>query len=371
MFELIDVIILIGISQGLFLMLTILRIPQANKRANSILALLIGIATYMLIGRFLMVRFLTKPIFFYTWIFDVPLYLFGPLVYLYTKRLLFQNKERQKFSKWHFLPALLFIVLTLTLFVVFNPDTYYAAFIAGKLKLMVNTVLITAIVSNFVYLIGSFWLLKRFKRASKQSFSFDQNPANYLTYFLIAITAILAMWTLSYVNSSLLDRPSNIITYDLVWALIPVFIFVIGYYSLKQPDLFRVVPEKESKIQKKRLTEMESTFLKEKLDQLMTQEKLYMESDLTLVDVSKKLNTSSNNLSWLLNNVYKTTFYDFINRHRVEEFLKKVENQEHLQHTILALSLDVGFKSKSTFNKAFKLTMQDTPSNYIKKHRAA
>ena len=65
------------------------------------------------------------------------------------------------------------------------------------------------------------------------------------------------------------------------------------------------------------------------------------------------------------------TFYDFINHYRVKEFVKKVENQEHLKHTILALSMDVGFNSKSTFNKAFKDTMQDTPSNYIKKHRAA
>ena len=83
------------------------------------------------------------------------------------------------------------------------------------------------------------------------------------------------------------------------------------------------------------------------------------------------LQTSTNNVSWLLNNVYETTFYDFVNRYRVEEFVQKVENNEHLRHTILALSLDVGFNSKSTFNKAFKLHKQDTPSNFIKKHHAA
>lgn len=103
----------------------------------------------------------------------------------------------------------------------------------------------------------------------------------------------------------------------------------------------------------------------------MTNEKIFLQSDLTLADVAEMLQTSTNNVSWLLNQVYKTTFYDFINQYRVKEFVKKVENQEHLKHTILALSMDVGFNSKSTFNKAFKDTMQDTPSNYIKKHRAA
>ena len=73
----------------------------------------------------------------------------------------------------------------------------------------------------------------------------------------------------------------------------------------------------------------------------------------------------------MLNNTYQTTFYDFINGYRVMEFVKKVVNEEHIQHTILALSMDVGFNSKSTFNKAFKSKMNETPSNFIKKHRAA
>ncbi|MBX2828156.1 MAG: helix-turn-helix domain-containing protein [Flavobacteriaceae bacterium] len=371
MFELIDVIIFIGISQGIFLMLTILRIPQANKRANAILALLIGIATHMLIGRVLMVRFLTKATFFYSWIFDVPLYLFGPLLFLYTRRLLFQNKLSKKSLLLHFMPGALFLILTITLFIIYNPDTYYEAYLKGTFTWIFNAIFISAIGSNLFYLIKSFGILRKFKKASRNSFSFDQSPVNYLTYFLSAITLIIVVWALGFVNNSVFDQFFNFFTYDLVWAVIPAFIFVIGYYSLKQPDLFRVVPEKEAKVQKKRLTEGEASLLQNKLDVLMREEKIYLESELTLTDVSKRLHTSSNNLSWLLNNVYQTTFYDFINSHRINEFLQKVKNQEHLQHTILALSLDVGFKSKSTFNKAFKLTMNDTPSNYIKKHRAA
>jgi AraC-like DNA-binding protein len=153
---------------------------------------------------------------------------------------------------------------------------------------------------------------------------------------------------------------------------IPVFIYVIGYFSLKQPELFRIKEETEKNtFKKKRLPEPEALLLQKKLDSLMVNEKIFLQNDLTLADVSEMLQTSTNNVSWLLNQVYKTTFYDFINRYRVHEFVKKVENKEHLKHTILALSMDVGFNSKSTFNKAFKETMRDTPSNYIKKHRAA
>jgi AraC-like DNA-binding protein len=103
----------------------------------------------------------------------------------------------------------------------------------------------------------------------------------------------------------------------------------------------------------------------------MTNERVFMENELTLSDVAKQLKTSTNNISWVLNTVYDTTFYDFINGYRVKEFIQKVENKEHLSRTILALSMESGFNSKSTFNKAFKILMKDTPSNFIKNHRAA
>ena len=119
------------------------------------------------------------------------------------------------------------------------------------------------------------------------------------------------------------------------------------------------------------LQEIEATVLKEKLDSLMVNERAFMKNDLTLSDVAKQLKTSTNNISWVLNTVYNTTFYDFINGYRVKEFIQRVENKEHLSRTILALSMDSGFNSKSTFNKAFKNLMKDTPSNFIKNHRAA
>jgi AraC-like DNA-binding protein len=103
----------------------------------------------------------------------------------------------------------------------------------------------------------------------------------------------------------------------------------------------------------------------------MLNEQIYLQNDLTLSQVSELLKTSTNNISWLLNNIYSSTFYDFINGYRIKEFLQKVEKKEHLSHTILALSMDSGFNSKSTFNKAFKREMNDTPSNYIRKRLSA
>ena len=96
-------------------------------------------------------------------------------------------------------------------------------------------------------------------------------------------------------------------------------------------------------------------------------QKVYLDNELTLVHLSKALDTSTNNLSWLLNVVYKANFYDFVNEYRIKEFIAKLEQDEHKAKTLLSLSMEVGFNSKSTFNKAFKSVLNETPSSYIKR----
>ena len=105
--------------------------------------------------------------------------------------------------------------------------------------------------------------------------------------------------------------------------------------------------------------------MKKSLESLMSDDKIFVKSDLTLSALSETMETKPNDLSWLLNEEYTTTFYDFINQYRVKEFLTKVQNNEHLKSTILGLAIDCGFNTKSTFNKAFKKSTTKTPSEYI------
>ena len=153
----------------------------------------------------------------------------------------------------------------------------------------------------------------------------------------------------------------------MVWVSLLVLIYIIGYYSLKQPDIFRAkLKTDKQKTQKKRINDKVLLQLQEALKLLMDTEKPYLNPQLTLRDLAVKLNTSPNNISWLLNNVYDCTFYEYINRCRINDFVTKVKNRAHEKQTVLALAIDSGFNSKSTFNKAFKAEMNDTPTNYIK-----
>ncbi|QIE59653.1 helix-turn-helix transcriptional regulator [Rasiella rasia] len=370
-FELIDIIIFIGICQGIFLSLTLQRITNNNKRANTILSLLLIAATVMLLGRFIYSEYLNEWVFLLSMGVDSIIFLFGPLFLMYTSRLLFYERTKKTLPLIHYLPFASILLLFFILLVVHTPSSYWQAFEDGKLKVMFLVISGTALLLNSYYLIRSFLLLKEFKETEKKVFSFEQGPLRYLYAFHLAFALCLLVWWFSYLNWALFNTYFTYLGYDSVWIAISLCIYVIGYFSLKQPELFRI-PVLEKVTQKRdRLSADEVRILDEKLNSLMSNERLFLENDLTLQQVALQLKTSTNNVSWLLNKVYRTTFYDYINGYRIKEFVERVKNKEHLQHTILALSMDVGFNSKSTFNKAFKQTMNDTPSNYIKKNTAA
>ena len=170
----------------------------------------------------------------------------------------------------------------------------------------------------------------------------------------------------NFINNYFKNYKIYYLSYDIIWVTIPLFIYVVGYYSFKQPEIFRISLKKE-KINTKRLQGDAIVKLERDLNNLMVKEKIYLNNTLTLKHLSEKLDTSPNNVSWFLNNIYKCSFYDYINKYRIKAFLEKINNGENESHTLLALSMEVGFNSKSTFNKAFKTEMNDTPSNYIKK----
>lgn len=105
-----------------------------------------------------------------------------------------------------------------------------------------------------------------------------------------------------------------------------------------------------------------------KLVRLMEEERLFLDPDLTLRDLSQRLRIHYNHLSRIINERFGLNYNDFINRYRIEEAKKKLTDEEQRESTILDILLSTGFYSKSVFNTAFKKFTGITPSEYRKKH---
>jgi AraC-like DNA-binding protein len=97
----------------------------------------------------------------------------------------------------------------------------------------------------------------------------------------------------------------------------------------------------------------------------MKDQKLYLNSELSLSLVATILGIRKEVLSKVLNQGLSKNFYRFVNEYRVEEFKRLAENEGANKFTHLGLAYEAGFNSKTTFYKAFKQITQLTPSEYL------
>ncbi|WP_299889262.1 AraC family transcriptional regulator [uncultured Lacinutrix sp.] len=365
--SLVDIILVIGMSQGLFLALAIQLLPNKNKKANRTLSIILLIASLTLFVR--AVPFIITGNIKLGIIADTTIYIFGPLLYSYIRQLTFNEKPAFRLNWYHYTPIFLNIIYFIwSLF--YSVTELNELIKLGKLNIMFFIVELGGLLSIAFYWIQSFLILKKFKQIQKNQLSFNQNIIRYLTFVLSALAFFLILWLLTFVCLYSFGYYSNYINYTTMWLSAPVFIYFIGFFSLTQPNIFRLPLENKLAAKKTivRLKPEEIELLKNRLNELITEDNIHTTPHLSLKSLSEALNTSSNNLSWLLNQVYKKTFYEYINHFRIEDFLQKIQENQHQSKTLLAIAMDSGFNSKSTFNKAFKAIMNDTPSNYIKQN---
>lgn len=362
-----EIILIAGMSQGFFLATTILLLPNRNKNANKTLALILIIASLSFFARTIPIKIESNSLLRLAILTDASIYIFGPLLYIYIRRLTFNESPIFKLKKYHYTPILLNIIYFIWSFS-YNINELNELVATGKLNLIFFLVELGGLLSMIFYWIKATLLLRIFKQTQKNQLSFNQSVVNYLTFVLSALGLFTLLWLFSFVSAYGFQYYSKYINYNTMWLSAPIFIYFIGFFSLTQPNIFRLPLEKKSvsKKEKNRLKPEEIELLKSKLNKLISEDNIYTIPDLSLKSLSEELNTSSNNLSWLLNQVYNKTFYEYINQFRIEEFKLKIEQNQHKSKTLLAIAMDSGFNSKSTFNKAFKAIMCDTPSNYVK-----
>ncbi|MEO1261118.1 MAG: helix-turn-helix domain-containing protein [Bacteroidota bacterium] len=104
---------------------------------------------------------------------------------------------------------------------------------------------------------------------------------------------------------------------------------------------------------------------KEKLEEVMATEKLFLHSDLSLQQLASQLNISTGVLSKTINVGFNKNFNEFINAFRVEEVKRKLGDPKNAHLTVLAVGMESGFSSKATFNRVFKKIEGISPSQYL------
>lgn len=365
----------VGVVQGLFLAGVLVLQTKGRRAANQALALLAFLLALLNLGYVVELSPLKSLLpFFLRWTGPFWL-LLGPVFYGYVWLLTGRTVRFSAKTLLHLLPFCLhlFPLVHATLF----PDSFRTATYRQYIYptrgggIQIGPLLFSNLfmVQTFVYAVLSSRLLTRYVATYKNSETRPQVRylqwlrrlfmvfAGYIVYETIVSLILLFTGSLS---------PAYI--YFSVFLLSSV-LFVIVYTAIAHPDvLFPSLPEPEEKYQNSPLPDPYLDGLLRRLLALMEEQKPYLQGDLKLRDLADMLDISTHHLTQLLNQRLGKNFYDFVNAYRIEEVQRRLVDPTYQSFSILAIALDVGFNSKTTFNRLFKQHTETTPSQYRKTH---
>ncbi|MBN8820455.1 MULTISPECIES: AraC family transcriptional regulator [unclassified Spirosoma] len=146
-------------------------------------------------------------------------------------------------------------------------------------------------------------------------------------------------------------------------------LFVLGYIGYIDPDFFTVslLPGSTVKtVANPDFAQFTDEIELQRIRSAFRDDALHRQPKLTVDDVATFLHLPPRYISFLVNTRCATNFTTFVNQYRVDEVIQKLGDPKQQYKTILAIALEAGFNSKSSFNQVFKDHTGKAPSFYLR-----
>jgi len=397
------VIALLGAIQGVFLA-AVLATKRSNRTANRLLAVtMASFSISMATGVYHAVGLVDVFPHFFGAAYPLP-FVFGPLIYLYAVTAADRSRRLTWRDALHFLPFVTLVIAALPIYLMSGAEkiAFYERLENGEVPLLLSIADPLKLISGVIYTTVTILFLRRHRERVKESYSSVERVN--LRWLLWLVAGAATIWMLA-VTFQLLESAGitrGLRGDDFIALGLAVVVYGAGYMGLRQPEVFRyetaehrvpvellrhagspspenretvvagpapaerpeAMPEATPRYERSGLTDQEAERLEDELIVVMEKEQPWRDSDLTLADLADRLSTTPHKLSEVLNSQLGQTFYDFVNGYRVREVQRRIAAGEARKVTMLALALDAGFASKSTFNVVFKKHTSQTPSGY-------
>jgi AraC-like DNA-binding protein len=248
-----------------------------------------------------------------------------------------------------------------------------------------------------VYTIITILAYSRYRKKIQQFFSYNEGvQLRWLLGFIVGFSLFLLIFILS--NNDLLFIPGLSQSFYDLSAYIEYFVFIglVGYYGSHQVNYYEVavaytnvsetsemipavlmtdsiLPEAIVEAETNEYLPIPETFtlhpekkilLKESILKLINDKKIYLNSSLTVENIASNLQTNSKYISYVINDCFQKNFYNFVNEYRIKSAIDLLSDPKYSHYSIEGIGNLSGFKSKSSFNSAFKKQTGKTPSEF-------
>lgn len=316
------------------------------------------------------------------------LYLFGPVLYFYTQSLLNPSFRFSRKMALHFLPAAVFLLYNLLMWL-------YDSYIADDIYFYADATdkdfdtwyQYSGLVSMAFYLLLT---LRYYNLYKKFVFQITSDAEGILfrwikTYLIVFLILMLLPVVFDLAGLIL----PEIRTYKGSWWFFLSFSIVMYYLAItaysnpvssrigfrlpmfeSKPLYFLTNPQTlEDEIIEVDIPEGELSDevlqWKTEIDKIISTAELYKNPELTLLQLANNLGTNPTVISKAVNQGFGINFNDLINRYRIEAVKESFGKGAHRSITILGIAYDCGFNSKATFNRAFKKHTGLSPKDYL------
>ena len=355
-----EIILLFFSFQSFLLSILFTLRKRGDHISNILLALFLFVFSYLIFFYVLFWSRFNENLFLDLYITDdIPMALLGPLFFLYIARTVGKRRINYK-DLLHLIPlALAFIQYT----------PFYSLTRQRKAEAIANGEVMTIIhaIPNFSFFLSVMLLFYGMAAYIKYAKNYQNDPD--LKFWLRAVSIFYLLFSLSNISYYILSFTSSLnpssdyfITFSMV-----LFVGLVAYVAYMYPSIFdghdinKVIPF--VKYERTGLSSNYSLELKKQLEILMENEKPYLDSDMRMDDLAQMLDIPRHHASQVINEHFKSNFFDFINGYRVREAeLALKELGEKM--TIQKVAYQSGFNNRTSFYKAFKKVNGVTPSEY-------
>ena len=295
-----------------------------------------------------------------------------PMFYMYVKRFLSINKIDNKIK--YILLSPFFVVLTIhilqALYKLTINSSYEIPSHFGRGIFVYIEFFSVAFNVGIMYFTHK--MIVNYEKDKNYNFEIVKSETKWLKNLIYLGLLTCVFWLIAIIIVVVYDLNKSYIFYPM-WIGISILVYWIGYAGLNKSRLLkeRIGIRKSAYSKNKKQININSHKSKSfsSLNELIISNRLFLNPNIKLKDLSRELNLSEGYISQLISNNSELNFNEFINKLRVKESKKMLQDLDFDNYTITAIGLESGFNSKTSFYAAFKKFTNKTPVEYRKSVR--